>query len=101
VRLDSGLSFLSDSAFKASFIVQSQPAECRSYDCEADLKAWHTVSAWASEHRFVLAEVTVSSKSNEITAIPPLLAMLNLVGAVVTMDAMGTQKTGSVLNRWI
>lgn len=64
-----------------------------SYDGETDLKALHTVSAWSSEHRLVLAEVAVSSKSNEITAIPPLLAMLNLVGAVVTMDAMGTQKT--------
>jgi predicted transposase YbfD/YdcC len=64
-----------------------------SYDGETNLKALHTVSAWSSEHRLVLAEVAVSSKSNEITAIPPLLAMLNLVGAVVTMDAMGTQKT--------
>jgi predicted transposase YbfD/YdcC len=64
-----------------------------SYDAETNLKALHTVSAWSSEHRLVLAEVAVSSKSNEITAIPPLLAMLNLVGAVVTMDAMGTQKT--------
>lgn len=63
------------------------------YDCERGLKALHTVSAWSSEHRLVLAEVAVSSKSNEITAIPQLLAMLTLAGAVVTMDAMGRQKS--------
>jgi predicted transposase YbfD/YdcC len=64
-----------------------------SYDRETKLKALHTVSAWSSEHRLVLAEVAVSSKSNEITAIPQLLDLLELAGAVVTMDAMGTQKT--------
>ena len=63
-----------------------------SYDRENHLKALHTVSAWSSEHRLVLGEVAVSSKSNEITAIPVLLKMLTLSGAVVTMDAMGTQK---------
>jgi predicted transposase YbfD/YdcC len=64
-----------------------------SYDRASKLKALHTVSAWSSEHRLVLAEVAVSSKSNEITAIPQLLNLLQLAGAVVTMDAMGTQKT--------
>jgi predicted transposase YbfD/YdcC len=63
-----------------------------SYDRETDLKALHTVSAWSSEHRLVLGEVAVSQKSNEITAIPQLLELLTIEGAVITMDAMGTQK---------
>jgi predicted transposase YbfD/YdcC len=50
------------------------------------------VSAWASEHRVALGEVRVDEKSNEITAIPKLLQMLELHGAIVTIDAMGCQK---------
>ncbi len=49
------------------------------------------VSAWSSEHGLVLAQQKVDSKSNEITAVPLLLKLLNLKGAVVTLDAMGTQ----------
>jgi len=64
-----------------------------SYDRSNGLAALHTVSAWSSEHRLVLGEVAVETKSNEITAIPQLLEMLNLSGAVVTIDAMGAQKT--------
>lgn len=52
----------------------------------------HVVSAWASENRVVLGEVMVDEKSNEITAIPKLLEMLELQGAIVTIDAMGCQK---------
>jgi predicted transposase YbfD/YdcC len=52
----------------------------------------HVVSAWASENRVVLGEVMVDEKSNEITAIPKLLEMLELQGALVTIDAMGCQK---------
>ena len=63
-----------------------------SYDREKKLKALHSVSAWSDEHRLVLGEVAVDSKSNEITAIPVLLEFLSLEGAVVTMDAMGCQK---------
>jgi len=55
-------------------------------------KALHMVSAWSSEHRLVLGQ-TVSSKSNEITAIPALLEMLDISGCIVTIDAMGTQKS--------
>ena len=62
-----------------------------SYDREAKLKALHSVSAWSSEHGLVLAQEKVDSKSNEITAVPLLLQLLNLKGAVVTLDAMGTQ----------
>jgi len=62
-----------------------------SYDREGKLKALHSVSAWSSEHGLVLAQHKVDSKSNEITAVPLLLKLLNLKGAVVTLDAMGTQ----------
>lgn len=52
----------------------------------------HLVSAWAAQQRLTLAQVAVESKSNEITAIPRVLEMLDLKGALVTMDAMGCQK---------
>lgn len=52
----------------------------------------HLVSAWASEHHLSLGQVAVDAKSNEITAIPQLLEMLDLQGAFVTIDAMGCQK---------
>jgi predicted transposase YbfD/YdcC len=55
-------------------------------------KALHTVSAWATEANLVLGQVVTEEKSNEITAIPPLLKMLELRGAIVTIDAMGCQK---------
>jgi predicted transposase YbfD/YdcC len=51
----------------------------------------HLVTAWASEQRLVLGQVKVKDHSNEITAIPALLELLDLTGAIVTIDAMGTQ----------
>jgi predicted transposase YbfD/YdcC len=63
-----------------------------SHDTAVERTPLHTVSAWASEHRIVLAQQAVDSKSNEITAIPELLEMLTLDGATVTIDAMGCQK---------
>lgn len=54
--------------------------------------ALHLVQAWAHEAGLVLASRAVDTKSNEITAIPELLDMLALEGAIVTIDAMGTQK---------
>jgi predicted transposase YbfD/YdcC len=62
-----------------------------SYDRAGKLKALHSVSAWSSEHGLALAQRQVDSKSNEITAVPLVLKLLNLKGAVVTLDAMGTQ----------
>lgn len=56
------------------------------------LGALHMVSAWATEHHLSLGQVATSEKSNEITAIPELLELLELRGAVVTIDAMGCQK---------
>lgn len=52
----------------------------------------HIVSAWACEQHLTLGQRTVDGKSNEITAIPELLATLALKGAIVTIDAMGCQK---------
>ena len=62
-----------------------------SYGGGKKLKALHSVSAWSSEHSLVLGQQKVDSNSNEIKAIPLLLKLLNLKGAIVTMDAMGTQ----------
>jgi predicted transposase YbfD/YdcC len=64
----------------------------RSYDKGKNKGAIHMVSAWASENRLVLGQVKVDEKSNEITAIPQLLNVLDLSGCVVTIDAMGAQK---------
>ena len=52
----------------------------------------HLVSAWATEAKLTLGEVAVDGKSNEITAIPKLLKLLDLKGALVTIDAIGCQK---------
>jgi hypothetical protein len=62
-----------------------------SYDREGGINALQLVSAWASEHRLVLGQCAVASKSNEITAIPILLEQLALAGCIVSIDAMGTQ----------
>jgi predicted transposase YbfD/YdcC len=52
----------------------------------------HVVSAWVTENRLFLGQEVVNDKSNEITAIPKLLEILELTGAIVTIDAMGCQK---------
>jgi len=58
----------------------------------AQLGPLHLVSAWATAQRLSLGQVAVDAKSNEITAIPALLELLDLKGALVTIDAMGCQK---------
>lgn len=62
-----------------------------SYDTGKGKGALHMVSAWASQHHLILGQVAVEGKSNEITAIPELLKVLDLNGCIVTLDAMGTQ----------
>lgn len=62
-----------------------------SYDRNQGQSALHVISAWASDQRLVLAQLKVEDKSNEITAIPALLELLDLTGAIITIDAMGTQ----------
>jgi predicted transposase YbfD/YdcC len=64
----------------------------RSGDPAKGKKAIHAVSAWACDARLTLGLTAVDEKSNEITAIPKLLEMLELEGALVTIDAMGCQK---------
>lgn len=62
-----------------------------SYDREQGKSALHLVSAWSSQYRLVLGLVLVADKSNEITAIPALLELLDMAGCIITIDAMGTQ----------
>lgn len=64
----------------------------RSHDRKNGLGALHSVSVWASEFGLSLGQVACAEKSNEITAIPELLKLVDIKGAIVTIDAMGTQK---------
>jgi predicted transposase YbfD/YdcC len=64
----------------------------RSFDHARGKSAIHMVSAWASANRLVLGQQKVDEKSNEITAIPALLQLLDLKGGIVTLDAMGCQR---------
>jgi predicted transposase YbfD/YdcC len=63
----------------------------RSFDQATGQAALHVVSAWATDLRVCLGQVAVDDKSNEITAVPRLLELLELTGAVVTLDAMHCQ----------
>jgi len=63
-----------------------------SYDRFDNKAAIHMVSAWASENELVLGQVKTDEKSNEITAIPSLLNLITIKGAIVSIDAMGCQK---------
>ena len=64
----------------------------RSHDRNSGQRAIHLVSAWASANTLTLGQVKTAEKSNEITAIPQLLPMLELQGCIVTIDAMGCQQ---------
>ena len=64
----------------------------RSHDHKNKLGPLHLVSVWASEHGLTLGQVATDEKSNEITAIPVLLDLVDVKGAIVTIDAMGCQK---------
>lgn len=63
-----------------------------SYDSEKGQKSLHLVSAWVSSHHLLLGQVKTDEKSNEITAIPKLLELINIKGHIVTIDALGAQK---------
>lgn len=65
---------------------------CRSHDRKTMKSALHMVSAWSVANHVMLGSQAVDGKSNEITAIPPLLELLELKGAIVSIDAMGCQK---------
>jgi hypothetical protein len=64
----------------------------RSFDRAEGLGAVHRVSAWAKRNGVSLGQVKTAGKSNEITAIPVLLKLLELCGCIVTIDAMGCQR---------
>lgn len=66
---------------------------CRSDDKSVGKPAIHVVSAFASENRLCLGQRAVDAKSNEITAIPQLLELIAIKGCIVTIDAMGCQKS--------
>lgn len=63
-----------------------------SYDKASSKSAIHMVSAWASANHISLGQVVVDAKSNEITAIPKLLELLEISGSLITIDAMGCQR---------
>jgi predicted transposase YbfD/YdcC len=99
--------WLDEAAFQASFVAWTQRI-CqatggevvavdgkklrRSHDRQHERDGIWMVSAWASENRMVLGQTKVDDKSNEITAIPHLLAQLDLSGCVVTVDALNSQR---------
>jgi predicted transposase YbfD/YdcC len=64
----------------------------RSHDKSIGKQAIHMISAWASENHLVLGQMKVDSKSNEITAVPQLLEVLEISGCIVTTDALNCQK---------
>jgi predicted transposase YbfD/YdcC len=108
------LALLQPSAFQACFVnwlqsLRSKAAQAtgvdqpvlavdgktvrRSHDRRKGLGALHSVSVWASEFGLSLGQVACADKSNEITAIPELLRLVDIEGVIITIDAMGTQKT--------
>jgi predicted transposase YbfD/YdcC len=76
---------------KPIFSVDGKAAR-RSHDRKKGLGALHAVSVWASEFGLSLGQVACAEKSNEITAIPELLRLVDIKGTIITIDAMGTQK---------
>jgi hypothetical protein len=73
------------------FAVDGKSAR-RSHDRKNGLGALHSVSVWASDFGLSLGQVACAEKSNEITAIPELLRLVDIKGAIITIDAMGTRK---------
>ena len=63
-----------------------------SFDTASATSALHMVSAWGCDQRLVLGQLATDAKSNEITAVPKLLELLTLTGAIVTVDAMNCQR---------
>ena len=73
----------------------------RSHDKSNDKKAIHMISAWASSNQVILGQLKTQEKSNEITAIPVLLKLLDISGCIITIDAMGTQQkiAGTIIDK--
>lgn len=77
---------------KGEVIALDGKAVRHSFDAATGQAAIHLVSAWATDSGLALGQVKVNSKSNEITAIPALLKLLDISGCVITIDAMGCQR---------
>jgi predicted transposase YbfD/YdcC len=93
----SWLQSLRDQAAEASGVDQpifaiDGKSSRRSHDHKKGLGALHSVTVWASEFGLSLGQVACAEKSNEITAIPELLRLVDIEGTIITIDAMGTQK---------
>lgn len=101
------LAMIDPNAFMDCFLSWTQALHCatkgevialdgktirRSFDAATGKAALHLVSAWASDNGLVLGQVKVDDKSNEITAIPKLLEMIDVAGHIITTDAMGCQR---------
>jgi predicted transposase YbfD/YdcC len=76
---------------KPTFAIDGKTSR-RSHDHKNGLGALHSVTVWASEFGLSLGQVACAEKSNEITAIPELLRLVDIKGTIITIDAMGTQK---------
>jgi predicted transposase YbfD/YdcC len=76
---------------RPTFAVDGKTAR-RSHDRKKGLGAMHCVSVWASEFGLALGQTACAEKSNEITAIPEVLRLVDIQGAIITIDAMGAQK---------
>ena len=76
---------------RPNFAIDGKTAR-RSHDRNKGLGAMHSVSLWASDYGLTLGQVVCAEKSNEITAIPELLKLVDIKGTIITIDAMGTQK---------
>jgi predicted transposase YbfD/YdcC len=77
---------------KGSLVALDGKTLRHSFDRASGKGAIHMVSAWACENRLILGQTKVDEKTNEITAIPELLKLLEISGCIVTIDAMGCQK---------
>ena len=65
---------------------------CHSFDTRERTNPLHSVNAWSCSNQLVLGQAAVADKSNEITAIPKLLALLDIENCIITIDAMGCQR---------
>ena len=84
--------FMADfAASRAAVVALDGKSLRRSFDRAAGASPLHLVSAWACEERLVLGQMKVAAEGNEITALPALLALLDLEGTTVTLDAMHCQ----------
>jgi predicted transposase YbfD/YdcC len=79
-------------ATQGKLVVLDGKTARRSFDRTTGKSALHLVSAWVRDNHLTLGQIATEAKSNEITAIPALLGILDVRGAIVSIDAMGTQK---------